>query len=267
MSWSRARRRLTGSADLSDVLSAERAAAADGNVARIGVVIPSVNTVVEPLFAAALSGRLDVHAARMPIGIDVTPEALADMDTHGVECAAVLATCEPDAILYGCSASTLLRGHDYDRDLKEQLEARTGVPCATATDAVVRALRAVGASSLCIASPYPAAIDAAEVSFLEQAGFEVRNVASLEITRGTEIARVGGERIAVLARAAGSVGSDALLISCLNFRSHLVAHALEAELDRPVITATTASLWRMLQLTGHDCALPSALVPLVGGGR
>ena len=45
-------------------------------------------------------------------------------------------------------------------------------------------------------------------------------------------------------------GADALVISCLNTRSHTVITALEQATGKPVITSTQATLWHALRLAG-----------------
>jgi maleate isomerase len=46
--------------------------------------------------------------------------------------------------------------------------------------------------------------------------------------------------------------SDALIISCLNTRSHAAVAALEEALGKPVITSTQATLWHALRLATVD---------------
>ena len=57
-----------------------------------------------------------------------------------------------------------------------------------------------------------------------------------------------------------NTASDALIVSCLNTRSHAVIAALEEALGKPVITSTQATLWHALRLaTVRD--------PIAGYGR
>lgn len=50
--------------------------------------------------------------------------------------------------------------------------------------------------------------------------------------------------------------ADALMISCLNTRSHFVIAALEQALGKPVITSTQATLWHALRLAGIADPIP-----------
>ena len=48
--------------------------------ARIGVIVPSVNTVVEPWFSVVCPPGVTVHAARMFLENNLTAESLVRMD-------------------------------------------------------------------------------------------------------------------------------------------------------------------------------------------
>jgi maleate isomerase len=217
---------------------------------RIGVVLPSVNTVVEPFFARAAPAGVSVHANRMLIGRAATVAAVEEMDAHGVEAAKVLATCRPGVIVYACTASGLVRGREHDLRFVRHLGDVTGVACVSATEAIVRALRAAGARRISIASPYIEELERLESAYFEACGFEVASGHALGVGDTDALADLTGAQIADLARASWRPSCDALLIACLNIRSHEVIDDLECELGKPVITATQAALWAALRLAG-----------------
>jgi len=228
----------------------------DGYRARIGVVIPSVNTVVEAWFARAAPPGVSVHVSRMPISSDTSPEALLEMSKHEVAAAKLVADCEPDVIMYACTASTIVRGRAYDLELMETLTEATGVPCCTTTEAIVQALRLFDAQRVAIATPYPEVIDERERAFFEECGLEVMGIRSFGIADNRELADPSPGEIYRLGREAWVPGSDALLISCLALRSHFIAGELERDLAAPVVTSTQATLWAALRIAGVRDALP-----------
>jgi maleate isomerase len=218
---------------------------------RLGVIVPSVNTVVEPWFSRVLPSSVSVHASRMLLADDVTPAALKQMDhEEGLPAARRLASCRPHAIAYCCTASSIVQGPVYDETLGRQLQEATGIPTFTAVGAIVESLRALGARRISMASPYTDAIDHAELEYLSSVGFEVNGSANLGISDGFALAAPTGADIYELARRAWRDGSDALLISCLNMNSQLVVQQLEKELGMPVVTSTTAALWKLLRTAG-----------------
>jgi maleate isomerase len=228
----------------------------DGYRARIGVVIPSVNTVVEAWFAKAAPPGVSVHVSRMPISSDTSPEALLEMSKHEVAAAKLVADCEPDVIMYACTASTIVRGRAYDLELMDTLTEATGVPCCTTTEAILRALQLFDARRVAIATPYPDAIDEREWAYFEGCGLEVTGLRSFGIADNRELADPSPGEIYRLGREAWVPGSDALLISCLALRSHFIVGELERDLAAPVVTSTQATLWAALRIAGVRDALP-----------
>lgn len=215
---------------------------------RIGVVVPSVNTVVEGWFPYVLPSDVRLHVGRMLIGQAVTAGTLHEMDGYGIEAARTLATCRPAVLVYGCTASSLVGGRDYDLQLMRDLTAAAGVTALTTTESVLRALAVLNVSTVAVASPYTDELGAAETEFLEANGHPVRGQAHLGIANGFDLAAPSAREIADLARAAwrAAGGADALFIGCMNLNAHLVLGELEAELGVPVVSSTSAVLWAAL---------------------
>jgi maleate isomerase len=230
---------------------------------RIGVVVPSVNTVIEDWFPSVLPANIRLAINRMLIGAAVTAESLREMDNYGIEAARVLATARPSVVIYGCTASSLVGGRAYDLNLLKELRHVTGVPSLTTTESTIRALAHLGTSSLAVCSPYTEELGTAEVAFLEDTGHRVLGAAHLGILGGFELAAPSASEIADLVRQAWTATrgrAEAVFIGCMNLNSHLVIDALEDELGVPVVTATQASLWAALRELGQDA-------PITGYGR
>jgi len=218
---------------------------------RLGVILPSVNTVVEAWLPKVLPDGVSLHSARMLLTNDISAESLVRMDhEEGIAAAKRLATCRPHAIAYGCTASSLVQGLAYDRSLVTELEKATGTKCFTVAAAIIEALHAVGAKSICIASPYTDEIDHAERRFFEDAGFTVVSTANLCIADGFALADPTAQQMTQLCTDAWNDEADALLISCLNMNSQTVAESVERALGKPVVTSLTAMLWKLLIIAG-----------------
>jgi maleate isomerase len=224
--------------------------------ARIGVVIPSVNTVVEEWFPKVVPPGVSIHVSRVPISSAATAAAVEEMAAHEKAAIRLAADCAPDVIVHGCVAASVVRGPARDEAFALEVSSETGIRFCTATAAIMSAFRCLGVRRICIASPYPAALDALERRFFEESGIEVTGTTSLGIGDTRDIARQSPREIHALGRRAWLDGSDALLISCLALRSHIVIAALERELQMPVITATQAALWAALRLADIDDPLP-----------
>src|SRR5205823_5304225 len=74
----------------------------DGRRARLGIVVPSVNTVMEPWAQRTVPEGVSVLAARMFIPPATTPEAFIEMDRNeGKTAIRQLSSVFPDVIAYG----------------------------------------------------------------------------------------------------------------------------------------------------------------------
>src|SRR5260221_12304274 len=110
----------------------------DGRRARLGIVVPSVNTVMEPWAQRTVPAGVSVFAARMFIPPETTPETLIEMDrTEGKTAIRQLSSIFPDGIAYGCTASSIVEGLDYDAHLRAEIEETHEVPATTAAHAIL----------------------------------------------------------------------------------------------------------------------------------
>jgi maleate isomerase len=225
--------------------------------ARLGVVLPGVNTVVEPWFNAVCPRGVRIHASRMFLANHLTPEAVVRMDREeGMLAVRQIASCKPASIAYCCTASSIVQGLEYDNKLAHEIAEAAGVPATTATRAIIEALHVLGARRLSIASPYTKQIDDAEHAFFGAAGFGILGSAHLGIADSFRLAEPDAASIMNLAMNAWHPDADALLITCLNLSSHEVIEALEQSLKKPVVTSTQATLWKALRLAGINDRIP-----------
>jgi maleate isomerase len=230
--------------------------AGDGWRARIGIVIPSINWSTEPWFYRTAPAGVTFHFGRMAMASDVTPGSLDDMRKHEVEACRLVADCEPDVIMYACTASTIVRGRGADAELMAELTAATGVPVCTTTEAIVRACAELGMRQISLGSPYTEDLDELERTFFEEAGLKVLNSTSLGIRDGRELADPSAGEVYRLGRRTWHDGSDGLVMTCLAMRAHECVRELEADLQAPVVTSAQATLWAGLRLAGVLDDLP-----------
>lgn len=219
--------------------------------ARIGVIVPSVNTVVEPWFSAVCPPGVTVHAARMFLDNNLTAESLVRMDRdEGLRAVKQIMSCKPASVAYCCTASSIVQGLEYDGRLNHELNHAAGVPAFTATLGIIEALHAVGAKRIAVCSPYTKAIDDAEHVFFSAAGFDILGSAHLGIADAFALADPTPDDIYALWKKSWHADADASLITCLNMNSQEVIERIEAESGKPVITSTQATLWKLLRASG-----------------
>jgi maleate isomerase len=235
-------------------MSAIPEAAADRWERRLGIIVPSWNTVMELECQRMAAGILSVHAARIRHTAD-TEENLLWMATQVPAVAALLAHAKVDVICYGCTAGGFLKPPADDRALAAGIEATTGIPGVSSAAAIADALRAMRARRVSVASPYEPWLNARVKTYLEADGFEVCAIEGL----GTQShAAVTTDRIVALAASVVRPESDALFISCSNFRTVGLIASLEARFGIPVVTSNQASMWKMLRRIDDRRGIPGA---------
>jgi len=121
---------------------------------RIGVTVPSVNSVVEAWYPRAVPEHVSVHFARMLMPSDATPERIIEMDrTDGVRSIRQLASCRPHAIAYGCTASSIVQGREFDAHLRDEIREIAGCPGTSATTSIFAACAALRMQRVTAISP------------------------------------------------------------------------------------------------------------------
>jgi maleate isomerase len=224
---------------------------------RLGVIVPSVNSVVEAWYPRVVPDGVGVHFARMLMPAGTSPERIIEMDrTDGVHSIRQLASCRPHAIAYGCTASSIVQGHAFDAHLREEIREIAGAPGTSATNSIFEACSRLGMKRVTAISPYAEEVDTAEHRFFAEGGIATVASAHLGITDGFRLAEPSPEAILDLALGAWDPKSDGVIIACLNFRSHPIIDELEARIGKPVVTSTQATLWHVLRLAGVATPIP-----------
>jgi maleate isomerase len=199
------------------------------------------------------------HSARLqqPENAQIgTPENYQAMIDSAPAAAKQVAFANPDLLVYCCTSASFYKGPEWHRELSLQIEAAAGIPTITASTAVLEALRTLKARSVFLASPYPESVNKAEVQFLSAHGFQVVGSLSFGCTMSRETVRVTHDAIVttIVERRADYRNADVVFVSCTGLRAADVVETLENQLNIPVITSNSATLWLSLCRLGIDCS-------------
>jgi maleate isomerase len=227
---------------------------------RVGMLVPSSNTVLEPYTSAmfqALGEAASVHYARFRVvEISLSPASRGQFDIAPIlEAAERLAETEPDLIVWnGTSASWL--GLETDHGLCAAITGRTGVPATSTSLAFDAFFRGTGLRRIGVVTPYLPEIQSRIVDNFATRGITVVAEAHLSDKGNHSFASYGPDLVAGLVRDVARAKPEAIAIICTNFRGAKVADALEVELSIPVLDSVTVTAAYAMHLTGLD---PSAL--------
>lgn len=227
-----------------------------GSTARIGLIVPSTNSVVEPELAGHAPDGVAFYATRVPVA-EVATEAekvasIVAMRDRLPAAAAELGSLGPAALAFACTSGSFLEGKDVDAETCAALRAASGVPAYTTSTAVVAALHSLGARRIAVVTPYVAPVAAGAVSYLERSGLEVTGRADLGLLSNLEKGRLPVSASEELVRQVDLSTADAVMVSCTNWRTLDRLSALERDLGIPVVSSNLATLWAGLRLAGVD---------------
>jgi maleate isomerase len=221
------------------------------------VLVPSTNTVVEPEFAAMAVPGVTCHTARIAIpNLAVDDDAgflrLLDAIRAATDAAIEPAlSCGPDALVLGMSAETFWDGPEGAAGMHRALEGRTGLPVTLASEAVTKALAALGGPRrLAILTPYMPVGDARVRTFFEAEGFEVVSIMGLRCASPQAIARVGAATLRDSVAALDGPGVEAIVQVGTNLPFAKIAAHAEFWLGKPVLAINTATWWWALRSNG-----------------
>lgn len=220
-----------------------------GSRGRIGLLVPSANTVVEPEGRLILPEGYETYATRMR-NQEVGAEDLARMNVHIDRGVDELLSTHVDVIAFACTSGSFFEGDAGEQALSERLRGGSNVPTVTTAGAVAAALHAVGARRISMATPYDPHLNELEVQFLTARGFEVVSDACMDIQEAFDIGVVPTAEVQRYALEHFDPRADALFLSCTNLPTFPVIAALEQETGVPVVTSNQATYWECLRVLG-----------------
>jgi maleate isomerase len=243
------------------------AARGDGMI-RVGVLTPHAALGPEAELPAMAPGRVVTCVARSSAddaGAEARPTtpsgpraltALPFLD----EPAELLGQSALDVTVYASTSSGYALGLDTELAVVSRLSRRIGMPVVATCASAVRALRVLDIARVALVHPpwFDDELNELGAHYFEGQGFDVVSSGSAALPRDPR--RI--EADAVCAWTAQHVDDDAevVFIGGNGFRAAGAIAALEAAIDRPVLTANQVLLWSLLRKTG-------AAVQVTGYGR
>lgn len=241
-----------------------------GHRAKIGVIVPSTNTVVEPEMAAMQPVGVTNHFGRMAIpnmalGSDAAFETLMEALT-GSQQAAVngVMSCQPDHLILGLSVETFSDGVEAGRAQTDALRAGLGVGVSAASEALVGALEEFGLRRVSVLTPYQAVGDARVRAFLEASGVEVAAMTGLRCASPVATAQVTRGALAEALGKLAASGPEAVVQVGTNLPMARLAREGFDWLGLPVLAANTVLYRDALRQLGllDDAAFRAEWMPL-----
>jgi maleate isomerase len=237
---------------------------------RAGLIVPSSNTTMETELPAILRRReglrperFTFHSARMRMQ-HVTPEELRAMNAQTERAATEVGDVRPDVVATACLVAIMAQGPGYHCTAEAEIAAvleREGAaaPVVSSAGALLEALEGLGARRIAIVTPYMKPLTKLVADYIEDAGVEVHDALSLEVSDNRAVARLDPQELLGHHRRLDLQGCDALVLSaCVQMPSLPAIEAVERECGLATLSAATATAWSMLRALGLDPVAPGA---------
>jgi maleate isomerase len=230
---------------------------------RVGLIVPSSNTVVEPELArvAGAVPDLELLATRVAVThIDTNPASGRQFEPElMIDAARLLAHAGVDVLVWAGTSGCWL-GLDHDRAIVSAIEDATGIAATSSTLALLDACHAFGASRLFLLTPYVPAVVEQITGTLAAEGLTVSGGRHLGIC---DNAAFGAVPISTLQSMIGGVaGSDchAVAVVCTNLRALPLLEAdVEQSVGVPILDSVAATVSGARTGLVCRCAVPASV--------
>ena len=219
----------------------------------LGLIVPPAAGAV-PVDGPLLYGeRIRFSALGLGLG-EISTRGYTEVIDSVVEKAVALKAEGVSAVSLMGTSLSFFRGADFNAQLQAEMARATGLPCTTMSNAIVGALRQLGARRVAVATAYIDEVNAHLRRYLEQSGFELLALQGLAIS---DVQAVGQVPMQVLVDLCLRVfdaqpGADGILISCGGLVTLDAVREVEARLQLPVVSSSPAGFWDLVRTAGLD---------------
>ncbi|MER5391920.1 aspartate/glutamate racemase family protein [Saccharopolyspora sp. NPDC002686] len=220
---------------------------------RLGMIVPSSNTCLEPQTYRILGDRTDVtvHSARTEvtrIGLDQDSDRQFDVSAmRGA--GELLATAKVDAIAWNGTSGSWL-GIEHDREITAAITDATGIRATTSSLALLELLRRHDLGRIALLTPYTDDVNDSVAAVYDAHGIEVTSSVGWSLSDNEAFAGVAPDELLEPSRKLLREKPDALVYLCTNLYGAPVVAPLEAEFGIPVLDSVAVTLWHSLVLAG-----------------
>lgn len=223
---------------------------------RIGLIVPSSNTVMEPDFHRHFPAPSIVSTTRIFLETVTREAELRMLEDELPKAIQLIKTTAPDVVVFGCTSAGALGTLAHDVQIAETIQKATGARAVTVLGAVLTALQRIAPRKVAVFTPYIEDLTRSIASSLAEAGYPPTKAAGMGIQSNLEIGKVPpSEIIRFVESHLDSVAPDCLFLSCTNWRAIEAIDALQTKLGIPVITSNQAAIAAVRQSSAQHHAV------------
>ena len=219
---------------------------------RIGLIVPSSNTVMEPDFHRHLRQECTVSTTRIFLE-DVNREAegrmLEDDLPKAIE---LIGSTAPEMVVFGCTSAGALGTLAHDDGIAALIQKGCNAQALTVLGAVLTQLRRIAPRKVAIFTPYIEDLTKSIASSLAEGGFSVTKAAGMGIRANLEIGRVTPAQIVGFVESQiKGCAPDCIFLSCTNWRAIEAIEPLQRRLGIPIVSSNQAAIDVVRQIAAH----------------
>jgi maleate isomerase len=225
---------------------------------RIGIVVPSTNTTVQPECELLRPRGVTNHTGRAtikerPLNTEAAFfEHMQAMREGMVVAVDQIMTASPDHLIVGIALETFWGGVEAAAKLQQELARQAGVGISMGSTAAVAALKTYGAKRIAVLTPHQPRGDEMVRLYLTQAGFDIVRLKGLKCASPRLIAQVGTDEIRRSLQELDGPDIDALLQVGTALPTVAVAAEAERWLGKPVLAINAVTYWDALRQCGIE---------------
>lgn len=209
---------------------------------RIGLIVPSSNTVMEQDFHRQLGQDYVVSTTRLFLE-SVTREAEIRMLEGLTNAVELIGTTAPDVVVFGCTSAGALGTLAHDDGIGETIRTGSNAIAVTVLGAVLTQLRTHAPRKVAVFTPYVEDLTTSIASSLAEAGFPPLKAAGMGIHANLEIGRVSpAEIVSFVESQLEGFAPDCVFLSCTNWRAIEAIEPLHGILGIPIISSNQAAI-------------------------
>lgn len=212
----------------------------DADSRRVGLIIPAINTVIEPELYGARCSNVSFHFSRALLESDDEND-LDSFRSDALRCAAELHAANVGTAVLACTATSLAAGVAADDELCTQIVG-VGIPAAVTTaGAIALELQRLHVRRCAFVAPYEDWLMEAAAKYYGDLGISVVGHANIERTP-REQALVTEDELRELVRRGDKRDVDAIVLSCTNMPTLGAIASLQREVGKPLVSSNAAIL-------------------------
>jgi maleate isomerase len=225
---------------------------------RIGIVVPSTNTTVQPECESLRPRGVTNHTARStikerPLNTEQAFfEHMAAMREGSAVAIDQIMTAGIDHLIVGVALETFWGGVAAADKLQSELMNRAGVGVSMGSTAAVAALKAFGARRIAVLTPHQPRGDEMVRLYLSEAGFDIVRLTGLKCVSPRAIAQVPAADIRGALQSLNGPDVDALLQVGTALPTVAIAAEAERWFGKPVLAINAVTYWDALRHCGIE---------------